>query len=59
MKTEIIMPTTPNFISVRVGKQEVVKLSISEFNEQELREIGEKWTNDLIADSKKIKTNIR
>jgi hypothetical protein len=56
MKTEIKTPTTPNFIKVTIGKQEV-NLSISEFDEKELREIGERWTNDLIASARKRKEN--
>jgi len=57
MKTEIQTPTTPNFIQVRIGRQESNTVPISDFSEEELREIGKKWTEDLVASARKHKRN--
>lgn len=58
MRTEIETPTIPNFVRVRVGKQETVTIPISELTEEQIREIGERWTNDLITSAKRKRTNI-
>lgn len=58
MRTEIETPTIPNFVRVRVGKQETVTIPISELAEEQIREIGERWTNDLITSAKRKRTNI-
>lgn len=57
MKTEIQTPTTPNFIQVRIGKDQSTTVPISDFSEEELREIGKKWTEDLVASARKRKLN--
>ena len=50
MKTEVVNPSVPNFIQVRVGnKKEVVTVPVQDFSEEELREIGKRWTEDLVA----------
>lgn len=57
MKTEIKTPTTPNFFQVTVGKNAAVTVPISEFSEEQLKEIGEKWTKDLIMSAQKRRNN--
>ena len=51
MKKEvnIEIPSVPNFISVGSDR-----LSITEFSDEELREIGKLWTEKLIERSKEI-----
>lgn len=56
MKQKIVTPTVPNFIKVEVGKESVM-LSVAEFSEEELKKIGEEWTQDLITKSKRLKQN--
>jgi hypothetical protein len=58
MKTEIQTPTTPNFIHVQIGKDQSNTVPISDFSEEELREIGKKWTEDLVVSARRRKTNI-
>lgn len=54
MRTEVITPTVPNFIHVRIGNnKEVVYAAVKDFTEAELREIGKKWTEDLVAKSRR------
>lgn len=58
MNPEIITPSTPNFVKVRITKdREAVSVPIHEFTTDQLREIGEKWTNDLIASARRKRTN--
>lgn len=47
-KMKVAIPMTPNFI--RVGDNFI---SIKEFDENELIEIGREWTKELIKKSKK------
>lgn len=47
---EISIPTLPNFLCV--GETEC--LSISDFSEKELRQIGKEWTDALVRKSKSI-----
>lgn len=58
MNPKIQTPTTPNFIKVRVGSKEEVTLPISDFTEEELREVGRKWTEELIISAKRRKNRI-
>ena len=53
MKKEmpIQLPTIPNFI--RVGLGEGLCLPINDFSELELKEIAERWTEELIKKSRK------
>lgn len=54
MKTEVVNPSVPNFISVRIGNsKEVVAVPVKDFSEEELREIGKRWTEDLVAKSRR------
>jgi len=46
---KIICPSTPNFIRV-VGVEG--SISISDFSEEELREIGQEWTEELVRRAK-------
>ena len=48
---EVQIPLTPNFITI--GEKECVP--IGQFSEQELREIGELWIEELIKKAKKKK----
>lgn len=56
MNQKIVIPTIPNFIKVEIGK-ESVNLSVHEFSEAELRDIGEKWTASLIIKAKRYREN--
>lgn len=47
-KMAVIIPLTPSFI--KVGEQYV---SIDEFTEYELRQIGKEWTENLIKKANK------
>jgi hypothetical protein len=47
MKTEIEIPTVPNFLMVKVGSQ-VCKLPVAEIPEEELQEVGRQWTAKLL-----------
>ncbi len=47
-KVEVTLPTTPNFIKVGNGY-----ISVLDFTEKELKEIGRKWTEELIAKRRK------
>ena len=58
MNPEIQTPSTPNFIKVRVGSKEEVTLPISDFTDEELREVGRKWTKELIISAKRRKNRI-
>lgn len=51
IKVIIEVPDTPNFL--RYGDRKV--LSISDFTEAELREIGKQWTENLVKKAKKRK----
>lgn len=53
MQTEIVVPSTPNFLQVRIGSKEVVTVPIKDFSEDELRDIGKKWTEELVAKSRR------
>lgn len=54
MKTEINQPNVPNFFQVRIGdSKETVTVSVKSFSEEELREVGRKWTEDLVAKAKR------
>lgn len=54
MKTEIITPSTPNYVQVRLGRnKEVVTISVKDLNEEDLVEIGKKWTADLVAKARR------
>lgn len=48
-KMAVVIPLTPSFL--KVGEQYV---SIGEFTEDELREIGKEWTENLIKKANKI-----
>lgn len=47
MKTEIIIPTVPNFLKVEIGGEEV-RVSVTKITAEELEEVGRKWTAKLI-----------
>ena len=54
MKTEVITPTVPNFLQVRIGQtNEPVTVSVKDLTEAELREVGKQWTEDLVAKAKR------
>jgi len=53
MKTEIKIPAAPNFLHVEVAGEEV-KVSVTKITEEELKEVGRKWTLQLLSNSKKI-----
>lgn len=57
MRNEIQTPTTPNFIKVRLGSKEEVTLPISDFTDEELGQIGDRWTKDLIASAQRNRRN--
>jgi hypothetical protein len=47
MKTEIKIPIVPNFLTVEVGGEEV-KVPVTKVTEEELKEVGRKWTLQLL-----------
>ena len=49
-KIKIQIPSVPNFI---MAEGNDAKFHISDFTEKELKEIGARWTKELIAKSKK------
>ena len=51
MKTEIQIPTVPNALRVLVGGKEVT-IFVQDIPENELKEVGEKWTRQLLAKAK-------
>jgi hypothetical protein len=55
LEVKIEVPLTPSYL--RYGDRKT--LHISEFSEEELKQIGKEWTAELIRRSKKkeIKTN--
>lgn len=54
MRTEITTPTTPNFLQVRIGNsKELVTVAVKDLSEEELKEVGKKWTEDLLAKAKR------
>lgn len=55
MKTEIITPSTPNFVKVRVGTKEEVTMPIHELSEEQIRDLGARWTSDLLISAKRRK----
>lgn len=55
MKTEIKTPSTPHHLTVEIGKKETVTVPIGDFTEEELREVGKKWTEDLIAGARRTR----
>jgi hypothetical protein len=50
MKVEIETPTVPNFIFINVGSQRTGH-SVADFSVEELKEIGRKWTESLVANA--------
>jgi hypothetical protein len=56
METTILTPRTPNFISVRLSK-DVHQVPVAEFTDEQLTEIGRKWTAELLLDAKKKRQN--
>lgn len=50
MKSKIKIPMLPNFISV-----DGVMRSLSDFAEEDLREIGGVWTDNLVRKARKYK----
>ena len=55
MKTEIKTPTTPNFLTVEIGKKETVTVPIADFTEEELQEVGKRWTADLVESARRTR----
>jgi hypothetical protein len=54
MKTEVITPTVPNYLQVRIGNtNEPVTVPVKDFTEEELREVGKKYTENLVAKSRR------
>jgi len=53
MKTEIKIPAAPNFLQVSVAGEEV-KVSVTNISEEELKEVGRKWTLLLLSNSKRV-----
>lgn len=54
MKTEIIQPTVPNFLKVRVGNnKELVTVAVKDLSEEDLRAVGERFTEDLVIKAKR------
>ena len=54
MKTEINPVTVPNFLQVRIGNSnETITVAIKDISEEELREVGQQFTEDLVAKSKR------
>jgi len=54
MKTEIQQPAVPAFLKVRLGSgSETTLVPVKDFSEEELREVGRRWTEDLVARSKR------
>lgn len=47
MKTEIEIPTVPNFLFVEVAGEKV-KVAVSKIPVDELEEVGRRWTQKLI-----------
>lgn len=54
MKTQINQPAVPNFLQVRIGgAKETVTVSVRDLSEEELREVGRRCTEDLVAKAKR------
>lgn len=47
---KVAIPTVPNFLKVNTNT-----LSIAEFTEKELREIGKEWTEALVTRANEIR----
>lgn len=52
VKIEVEIPSIPNFIMSKVDR---FTISLSQFSEDELTEIGKMWTQKLIEKSKEVK----
>jgi len=56
----IDIPSTPNFIRIKTRKDPKAgfdsTISIADFTDNELREIGEKWTQKLIENAKAFRS---
>lgn len=53
MKTILKVPTLPNFLTVVIpGGAELAKISIGDIREDDLRELGKRWTEELVAHAK-------
>ena len=53
MKTEIKITAAPNFLQVSVAGEEV-KVSVTKMTEEDLKEVGRKWTLQLLSNSKRV-----
>lgn len=53
MKKEIKIkiPSVPNFLLLDIGY--ATSIPISDFTEEQLREVGKEWTNELIIKSRR------
>lgn len=51
-KSKIRIPRLPNFLTVHVGDREET-FPVNAFTDEELRAIGEKWTEHLLEHAKK------
>ena len=52
--TKINPVTVPNFLQVRIGNSpETITVAVKNISEEELREVGRQFTEDLVAKSKR------
>ena len=56
MVFDIEMPSAPNFIKTKIGGADT-SMPIENFTDEQLKEIGDRWTKELIAraNSKRVK----
>lgn len=57
VKVKIAIPKVPNFISIESNTEKKGMVSIAELDDETLREVGAKWTAQLIARKKQILEN--
>lgn len=54
VEIEIEVPAIPNFVRNLVkGRDKAILVPISDFTEEELRQIGKEWTEKLVKQAKK------
>lgn len=56
MKTEIQIPLVPHKLSVLIGGKEI-SIPVQDIPEIELKEVGDKWTRQLIQKHKQQPNN--
>lgn len=57
MKTEIEIPTVPNFLFVIVAGERV-KVAVNKIPVDELEEVGKRWTRQLIQNHNRPAINL-